>query len=194
MNYDRNVLIGLCQGGYHDTMTLLVFNLYDDFVSSLLLKKCIGCCIPSNIFDNTHAFYDAPFSTLFITTAKNTYYTIFEEKTVEMIDMKHLQYQGSTMSSKVFFIPQAAIKIYPRTNQRRCLSGPIILFFVEQIDAEFHHVQVIYCFKNSQITTGMDSRVFEVSTNQIANVHLKTHRYYRNCKLREMHVISRARQ
>ena len=171
MAYNRIAFVGVCHSGSPDTLTLLVFNLYDRIVSPVVLNNCVQCCADEHNSENVHAYYDVVFHTLFVGTKKNIHHATFSDLTYQSQRMQLLSILFPAQRSDFFFMGQTALKITDRifeTTSRagRCLPGPMIFFIVDKDNVQTSRIAGIavrYCFTRI-------SNVNEVDTNAY-NIH-----------------------
>jgi len=152
MEYNKIVFAGVCQQEIVDELTLLVFNLHDDIVSAISLADCDGCCNAGNTFENSGAFYDVAFNTLFISTSKMIYYAYFSGTASVSMSLRKLDPDFTGIYRNVFFMSQTVIKS-PRIPsfssndlKLQCLSGPVVFFVLQQSDPQFCSSSIQYCF------------------------------------------------
>jgi len=171
MDYNKIVFAGVCQQEIVDELTLLVFNLHDDIVSSVSLTNCDGCCDTENTFENSAAFYDVAFNTLFISTAKMIYYTYFSTTASVSMNLRKLDPDFTGIYRNVFFMSQTVIKspqnpVYSNNALAlQCLSGPVIFFVLHKSDPEFCSSSIQYCFSFEKIPSDINMGRLTETTN-----------------------------
>jgi len=171
MDYNKIVFAGVCQQEFVDELTLLVFNLHDDIVSSVSLTNCDGCCDSENTFENSAAFYDVAFNTLFISTAKMIYYTYFSTTASVSTDLRKLDPDFTGIYRNVFFMSQTVIKspqnpvFSNNALALQCLPGPIIFFVLQKSDPQFCSSSIQYCFSFETIPSDVNMGTLTATTN-----------------------------
>jgi len=178
MTYNRIALVGICYLGSPNSLTLLVFNLYDKVVSPVVLNNCIGCCADDHYFEDVNVFYDSVFHTLFVGTKTGIYHTTFTDLTYQSQSMLPLANVQMAQRSDFFFMGQSVLKItdrvFPSTSQLpQCLPGPIIFFILDKQNVQTARVAAIavrYCFTRKQTVNEVNSDVYTVHADNAMHI------------------------
>jgi len=169
MDFNRVALVGVCYQNFPDSITLLVFNLFEDVISAIEVQDCIDCCQEDNIFENTLAHYDVVFHTLYIATKQHIYYTAFLDTTHTSINAIKLTVPSNQEFSNFVFVSESIIKSPDRELNvqipKRCLSGLTIFFLLDKRDyanTKLVALPVRYCSVGRKIEIEVDSNTYSV--------------------------------